>query len=327
VVTKSTRKQPYQSLPSRPTDGLQLVQPLSPKPDQAELEVESTDDTQADTRVGTSQEFILPILKLAGPIQRFTSEEGVTRHFSIERLTWALQNNLSHSDLLDYFSYFVTEAIAREINEEVEGIPAVFYAVATNDEKIVRSWIEHGGDVNAIELKSRIPLLAFAILQENSIQADTTTVVTTLLGLGADTSVIPKAFYSPFSRDLPASGPDAVELTDIEDENKRWCTESIRSKLTTAINLSQRYFLEKYLNRPQPSVRFREAAAKLNATSLFTLHFLMIGQSIALKMLVERLLSYLILPSSKPLVLFFAGILPIRACHIIQVTDIMIRRS
>jgi hypothetical protein len=62
AVPKSTRKrQPYQSPPSRPTEGLQVVQPLSSKPvqDQAGLEVKPTDNAQPDT-LGSDKSRVYP---------------------------------------------------------------------------------------------------------------------------------------------------------------------------------------------------------------------------------------------------------------------------
>ncbi|KAI9774153.1 MAG: hypothetical protein M1840_005246 [Geoglossum simile] len=252
--------------------------------------------------------LILPVLTSTQPPRRFNPREGLHLPFSVRRLVFALQKEqISYNQILTYFSYFEAGVVSGGLDESVQGIPAIFYAVATNDETVVRMWIEHGADVNVSEQKSRIPLLAFAILQSSILRADTTPIVVTLLSLGADVSIIPKAFYSPFLQEYSTSGPNLSELSDLEDDNKKWCTEYIRPQLATALNLTQRYVLEKHERRKKPALRLRHAAARLNVTSLFSLPYFMIGQDFATQLLTEELISYLITQSEGPLILFFAG--------------------
>src|SRR2546421_4451747 len=224
---------------------------LTPSDTDTTSTMEGSDDDETSFRStrgvvlsDVGQNLVLPILEAAGPL-RFSPQEGAAQPFSITRLTWALQNNLTHGSLLVYFSFYQRPQIASAINQEVDNIPAIFYAVATNNDQIVRTWIDYGGNPDAVEPGLRLPLLAFAIMYADTIQQDTTAVVMTLLSLGAEASVIPKAFYSPFLRDVPAVGPDAQDLTDLEDQNKAWCTEVLITKLTRTFNLTQRYFVEK----------------------------------------------------------------------------------
>lgn len=276
--------------------------------------IEGSEDDEASVRStrgialsDVGQNLVLPILETTGP-PRFSPQEGAAQPFSISRLTWALQNNLMHRSLLVYFSFYERPQISSAINQEIDNVPAIFYAVATNNDQIVRTWIEYGGNPDAVEPGSRLPLLAFAIMYSDPIGQDTTAVVTTLLSLGADASVIPKAFYSPFLRDVPPVGPDAQELTDLEDQNKAWCTDVFIAKLARAFNLTQRYFTEKKMSSKKPSIRHKQAAEQHHVTPLFHLPLFLIGQDIAVSVLIENLLSYLLIPSEKPLVLFFAGI-------------------
>ena len=252
------------------------------------------------------QKLVLPILETTGPL-RFSPQEGAAQPFSITRLTWALQNNLTHGSLLVYLSFYRRPQIASAINQEIDNIPAIFFAVATNNDQIVRTWIEYGGNPDAVEPGLRLPLLTFAITYADTIEQDTTAVVMTLLSLGAEASVIPKAFYSPPLRDVPPLGPDALELTDLEDQNKAWCTDIFIAKLTRTFNLTQRYFIEKKMRSKKPSVRQKQAAEQHHVTPLFHLPFFLIGQGVAVSVLIESLLSYLLIPNEKPLVLFFAG--------------------
>jgi hypothetical protein len=223
---------------------------------------------------------------------------------------------LKYSDLSAYFSFYQKGHIAKLINDHVLRIPASFYAVATNDANIVRCWMEHGGDPNAVEPVMDLPLLAFSILYAETIQADTTAVVITLIGLGANPCVIPKAFYSPCLRDLPSEGPDIEELCDIADDNKRWCTQAFWPRLTKLLNLTQRYFLAKKARAKDPSLRFKQAAEQHLVIPLFNLPFFLVGQEVAVALLIESLLTYLLIPTGKPLVLFFAGTLFFPPLHI-----------
>ncbi|ORY18572.1 hypothetical protein BCR34DRAFT_596160 [Clohesyomyces aquaticus] len=52
----------------------------------------------------------------------------------------------SNSILLKYFSHASDQHISEHINKDVNGVPAIFYVVETNDDQILRTWIEHGGD-------------------------------------------------------------------------------------------------------------------------------------------------------------------------------------
>ena len=79
----------------------------------------------------------------------------------------------------------------------------------------------------------RIPLLAFAIVNSLRISQTTTTMVATLLGLGATAEVIPKAFYDQFSEDLPVNGPRKEKLSDLND-SQRSCCESKETRKTLA---------------------------------------------------------------------------------------------
>jgi hypothetical protein len=253
-------------------------------------------------------DFVLPTIKLDNPDCKFTAEEGVTEDFSISRLVWALQNGLDRAKLIHYFSHFSENAVAKELKKDVVGFPAIFYAVATNDDKIVRTWVNNGGDVNAVEKGYGFPLLAFAILNSQNINADTTVVVTTLLSLGADAAVVPRAFFTPFLEDPSAERLKSSRLSEFTEENRRWCREYVRPILARTINLSQRYFLEKTMKDKRPSARQIQVALSQNATALLGISYLMIGQSTAAKSATEKLLANMALPKSKPLVMVFAGI-------------------
>jgi hypothetical protein len=187
----------------------------------------------------------------------------------------------------------------------------MFYAVATNNDRIIRAWVDLGGDVNVTCSPrggpKRVPLLAFAIINSDNIQNETTFTVATLLSLGAHPQVIPKSFFIPFDNDLPDKGPDEEDLKDLKDKNKKWCTPAARAKLARCLNLSQRYFLEKAVKTKKPSIRHRQVAIRKKSETLLGIQYFLIGQTTAAGALMRKLLSYMVIPSKRPLVLVFAG--------------------
>lgn len=263
--------------------------------------------TTETPRSGEPQQYALPVLESHRLAKKFNPREGASQQFSLQRLLWALQGRVSHADVLEYFSYFHPDAVRDSINQEVEGVPSIFYAVATNNSDIVKAWITHGGDVNAVDQRFRVPLIAFALLNRLAVKDDTTAVVIVLLTYGADPAVIPSAFSSPVLRDMPPCGPSTTELTDIADNERSWCNDFFRQQLASAMNVAQRYFLSRARTYERPSVRRLQAAAQCNIIPLFGLPFSIVGQNLALRILTERLLSYLVVPNTKPLVLMFAG--------------------
>lgn len=142
----------------------------------------------------------------------------------------------------------------------VHGFPGIFFAAATNSEPILRTWIAHGGDVQAVHESSKGPLLAFAIIHSEIIQTDAMLTVTTLLSLGASPVAIPARFYTPYHQDLLGSGPASSHLTDTVNESHRWCTEAATLKLARTANLTHRYYLEKAAHIKEPSDRRMQVA-------------------------------------------------------------------
>jgi hypothetical protein len=183
----------------------------------------------------------------------------------------------------------------------------MFYAVGTNNDQIIRVCISYGGDIHAVHANSGHPLLAFAIINSDNVQTETTLTVATLLSLGAQASVIPRAFYSPFCEDLPDDGPHEEEMEDLADKDKQWCTPDARKKLAKTLGLAQRYYLEKSVKTKKPSLRHRQVALRRNAEALLGIHYFLIGQTAAATSLMQKLLNYMLLPSKRPLVLVFAG--------------------
>jgi hypothetical protein len=229
--------------------------------------------------------------------------------------------------LFHYLSYFSESDIRESLNSTWEGFPTMFYVVATNEETMVRTFItDYGAPVNIVDSIHQIPLLAFAILASTSQQKDSTALTTTLLSLGADVTVIPRVFYSPYIEDPPSKAPFTNErFREFDEPKKRWCCDWIRQILAQRVNLSQRYFLEKTLKGEQPSQRQQQVAAAHKATALLGISFFMIGQHAAATSVIQKLLSRLAFPVPQPLVMVFAGMQLIS--HMLCPSDEPVRRA
>lgn len=199
-------------------------------------------------------DFGLPVI----PLPRSDLGPGLTQEhdtFNLRDLVGQMQNGAGLQMIQNYLARFDRAKIRKHINDEVDGFPAMFYVVETNNEEILKTWVAFGGDSTVKEQRYQIPLLAFAIMQSENIQADTTPMTATLLSLGASPDIIPSAFYSPYLQELPETGPSDESLKDLDDENKRWCKGAALVKLARSATLSQRYYLERAAKTKKPSVR------------------------------------------------------------------------
>ncbi|KAF2233612.1 P-loop containing nucleoside triphosphate hydrolase protein [Viridothelium virens] len=251
-------------------------------------------------------DFVLPNIlstSVLGP-----ALTGDYETFNIRDLVGAMQNSNANAQMIqNYLERFDHSKIREHINDDVDGFPAMFYAAETNKEDILRLWVRYGGDPTVVHTQSGVPLLAFAIMNSERIQTDTALMTATLLSLGASQNVIPSAFYLPYLQDLPETGPSDDRLQDANEENKQWCKGLARGKLARTATLSQRYYLARAARTKKPSLRQQQVAQKRKAEPLLGLPNFLIGQTVAAKILLDRLLSHLTVSSKKPLVLVFAG--------------------
>ncbi|KAH8684359.1 P-loop containing nucleoside triphosphate hydrolase protein, partial [Tricladium varicosporioides] len=232
--------------------------------------------------------------------------------FSMRDLSAALQRLTPFDQIQSYIGHYTRDnplAVKTQINEFVDGYPGMFYVVGTNHEWIIRLFVKYGGDVNATYGTPPIPLLAFAILNSRTIEWDTSATVATLLSLGANANVIPKAFYVPFCKDLEGNGPIEDDLkADWDDEEKRWCQSlDMRIGLAETLNLTQRYHLEKSMRLVKPMERQKQVAQINNSEELLGIPYFLIGQGVATESLTKYLLQSMLRNSRDPLVLVFAG--------------------
>lgn len=249
-------------------------------------------------------DFILPTLPAPTSL---ALGRGGAEGFDLAALVGALQCGADEVAVQTYFNYFDPMVVGRHIHDSVAGYPAIFYAAATNNDRVLRQFITLGGDVNAVHEPSQIPLIAFAIAHSETIEKDTSLIVSTLLSMGATPRAIPEAFYTPYFRDLAEDGPIDEELKEVATSTMRWLSQENKAKLARTCHLTNRYNLERALKTKRPSARHWQIAQRENAVELLGLPYFLIGQSIAAQNVLTELLSNLVVPSKKPLVLVFAG--------------------
>lgn len=227
--------------------------------------------------------------------------------FEIGRLVGSVYEDADVKEVQDYMELFDPPFVKKLINDEVAGFPAIFYAVATNDVGMVRLFLRYGADASAVHGPSQTPLLAFAIAYGEILQEDTTTIVSTLLCNGASPHVIPADIFTPYLRDSSGSSKSGDKEEKEKTELTQWCTDAARAQLMKAANISQRYYLERATKLKKPSRKRQQVARLRNAENLLGIPYFLVGQPVATDMLIQRLLTHLMMPTKRPLVLCFAG--------------------
>ncbi|RYP42249.1 hypothetical protein DL767_000413 [Monosporascus sp. MG133] len=247
----------------------------------------------------------LPVLNL--PDALINSGPRGSDVFELRELLAAIQAGLFDADdVRNYLSYYNKGILDMNLNAEIDGYPAMFYVISTDNISIIREWIKHGGDPNATWGPNAFPLIAFSILKGGRNMNQASRILETLLRFGAEPRAIPKAFYDPFCRDLPEDGP-TEELHDLDDDNKRWCSADVSAHLAKSLSLSQRYNLYRSSKVKPHSGREKELLARQSAGEVLGLHQMIVAQSIATRWLKKKLLVYLALQKKRPLILVFAG--------------------
>jgi hypothetical protein len=264
------------------------------------------EDTMVEDVKEPEWNFILP--EIPPPPSLTPRVEEGNDGFSLQDLVGAIQHGIDIRFVKEYLAYYDSDVVRRHLCDTLEGFPSIFFAVGTNNEDLIRMWIAFGADVSAIHETSKVPLLAFAIMNSEQLDTDTSLTVSILLSAGADPKVIPSSFYTPFMHDIPDNGPSDESLkSDMEDKTYSWYTPGARIKLARTANITQRYYLERASKTKKPSGRHKQVARLRNAQALLGLPYFLIGQTMATNRLFQKLLNYMMVPTKRPLVLVFAG--------------------
>lgn len=275
------------------------------QPDSGRVDIVIT-DIPAHPNPEVEWDFVLPVvIPVTAGLNADLSDDNET--FNIRELVAWVQYGAAQTTIQTYLGRFDNKVVCDNINSDVEGVPAMFYVVETNKEDVLRLFVSHGGEISVIHAPSRAPLLAFAIMHSDNIQADTTHMTAALLSLGSSPTVIPSAFYSPYLQDVPESGPGDTSLKDLSVDQQSWCRGEVRSKLARSCSLSQRYYLDRATKTKKPSRRQQQVAQRTRSEPLLGIANFLIGQTTAAKALLDVLLAHITEPGKKPLVLVFAG--------------------
>ncbi|KAK3996254.1 P-loop containing nucleoside triphosphate hydrolase protein [Cladorrhinum sp. PSN332] len=230
---------------------------------------------------------------------------------SIPKVVGAIQGGHTCDSIRNYLTYYrerlTVKQLEDHINSDVKDIPAFFYVVESGKAEMVKLWASYGANVNVSHLG--VPLLVYAIGLCKSFKKHTVMVVKVLLSIGASVDVIPRAFYTPLDRDLPDSGPTDDELDDLDDDNKSWCIPSARRRVARALNFgfTIRYDLHYASGAEKVSGAMKQVAKKLKSIEILGIPYFLVGQRLACRLLVEKFINHLAMPSKGPLVLLFAG--------------------
>ena len=233
----------------------------------------------------------------------FSMQIGMEKPFSAHTLTWAFQR-CNPETIRTYLQNYFVEDIQSKINSHVVGYPPIFYAVERNEANTVRMVIEIGADPNALSLVDEIPVLAFAIVNAERSVLNTTDVVKTLLGLGANPKVIPQDMWDDYMKTPTAFLSGALSKTY---PTLQWCTPERRRALARTLHLSQRYYLYTADRLETTRGRMKQIATAHKIMALLEVPYMLIGQTIATKLLLRTIFSHLAIMNKKPLTMVFCG--------------------
>ncbi|KAI3395837.1 hypothetical protein diail_850 [Diaporthe ilicicola] len=290
--------------------------PLHPSSDEEQLADDVIDESTPPSEASMlSQEddteewnFILP--RIPAPDTLTNGGKDGSGEFSLDELAGAIQEGEGCARVRSYLAFYSPETVRSQINANVAGFPAIFYVAETRNVELIRLWCKYGGEVNttaSFGLSEGVPLLAYAIALGGSFRNNTTDLVATLLSLGANPTVLPRAFYFPLARDLAADGPPTHEMPELTLENMSWCTPSARALIASRINYRQRYYLHMASILKSHGTRAKQVTRYKDADNLLGVPYFLIGQTPAGQFLIKRLLRHLAKPSKSPLVMVFAG--------------------
>jgi hypothetical protein len=121
------------------------------------------------------------------PQEQIPGEKDQRSPFSLKQVASAMQIGFATANIEEYLQWYSNAASSKYINDSVNGFPDIFYAVETNNNKLLRVWIRCGGDVNAVCYRksgaANVPLKAFAVINSDNIREENTVMICSLLSL------------------------------------------------------------------------------------------------------------------------------------------------
>ncbi|KAI0848050.1 P-loop containing nucleoside triphosphate hydrolase protein [Daldinia vernicosa] len=248
--------------------------------------------------------FYLPELKFDhcdySPDIALTIWEGFG--FSADRLTTGLSQKCSQGGIEEYLQQFPREEVSRSLEHHAEGPRIMAYAVDTENVEIVQLLLGYNGDASS-KYFDDVPLLAFAIMRVRRNEHTSLEMIKLLLSYGANPLVIPREMWKDY-----VNTPIAMNYnSDKMSSSERWCVHKYRFALAKELDLTTRYYLWKASRLRKPARRMLQIAEASKMTALLRLPFRIIGQELAVKLVIDTVYTHMAQDTEKPLVMVFAG--------------------
>ena len=222
--------------------------------------------------------------------------------FDVNVLAAGLTHGCSPDGIKQFLQTYPRESVVESIDDLVKGYKPLTYAVDHNSPECVQLLLEYGATLD-LEDFSKVPLLARAIMQTKWTAQNSTEVVKVLLAHGADPNCIPKDMWVDYIKQPDKACPAGAKFKT----EALWCTPQYRLVLAETLHLTHRYLLWRASRIERPTGRVKQVASAHKVQLLFGLPFMMIGQDHAAKLVMDTVFSEIAFPTSKPLVLAFAG--------------------
>ena len=232
--------------------------------------------------------------------------------FCIQRLAWAIQENLDLECIRGYIDGYdasnIKKALAwdRIVIDDEAYFPILYFAAERNSPEIIRLLCKAGADPYSYDYAKPeiwgVPVLAYAILSAEYAHSDTTDTVLALLAMGANPEDVPQDMWQDYLEG-PRQADSAVTRTSYDF----WCTDDIRAALCRNLNLMQRYALWKAGNTDRPTPRMLQCAAAWGMLPLFEVPYHIIGQQHSTLQVQQSILRHRLFDTTTPLVFLFTG--------------------
>lgn len=231
--------------------------------------------------------------------------------FSAMRLAWAIDNQAGAASIERYLNSLDPDQVRSSLDTLIFGFgsagdyfPILFFAVKQNSPEIVRILCKAGADPSRTSLTS-LPLLVYTILSAEYELSDTTDTLIALLAEGARPDQVPRDMW-----EAPLKTPRADAPTATEDRRfgfTGWCIPEVRKALARNLTLMQRYSLWRagYLASSTP--RMVQIASAFSILPLLETPYHIIGQTPAIKQVIDGVASHYMFDSGFPLVMLFTG--------------------
>lgn len=231
--------------------------------------------------------------------------------FSLERLAWAMQHQAGAASIERYLNSFDPARVKSQLSSTLikctsaEVFPVLFFAVEQNSPEIVRVLCKAGADPSKNSEPAGLPLLAYTILSAEHDLSDTTDTLIALLAERANPNQLPGSLWKAPLKAPRADVPTASEVGYFNFRS--WCTPELRKALARNLTLMQRYSLWRADHLASSTPRMVQIATAFSILPLLETPYHIIGQTPAIKQVIDAVASHYMFDSGFPLVMLFTG--------------------